>query len=68
MTAKLDMSTRLKMMNHYELRTSQKSMEFKNNLGEFKLVIGKKASKRYQVVVGEGLTPIQVFGAVIAQV
>ena len=43
-------------------------MEFKNNLGEVKLIIGKKGSKRYKIVAGEGLTPVQIFGMVIVQI
>lgn len=43
-------------------------MEFKDIRGEMKLIIGKKASKRYKLIVAPGLTPIQVFSMLIVQV
>jgi len=58
MTAKIDIRERLNMMQNYGFRTSQKSMEFKDNCEQLKILIGKKASKRYRVVVGPGMTPI----------
>ena len=55
-------------MSYYELRSSQKSMEFKDYNGEVKLMIGKKGSKRYTVISGPGLTPVQIFSMLIVQV
>ena len=55
-------------MSKYELRTSKKSMEFKNYHGDTKLIIGKKGSKRYKIIAGSGLSPIQVFALLIVQV
>ena len=43
-------------------------MEFKNSKGNLKVIVGKKASKRYKIIVGPGLTPVQIFALVIAQV
>ena len=55
-------------MSAYELRTSQKSMEFKNFQGDVKLIIGKRASKRYKLIAAPGLSPIQIFALLIVQV
>jgi len=55
-------------MSAYQLRTSQKSMEFKDHQGDIRLMIGKKASKRYKIVSAPGLSPIQIFALLIVQV
>lgn len=68
MTTRIDMAKRLNMMSFYELRASQKSMEFKNHKGNINVVIGKRGSKRYKIIVGPGLTPIQIFSMLIVQV
>ncbi len=68
LTTKLDSAKRLKIMSYYDLRSSQKSMEFKDYKGEVKLMIGKKGSKRYTVISGPGLTPVQIFSMLIVQV
>ena len=68
MMTRLETTKRLQMMAKYELRTSQKSMEFKSYSGDTKLVIGKKGSKRYKVIAGPGLSPIQIFATLIVQV
>ena len=68
MTTRIDMAKRLNMMSFYELRASQKSMEFKNQKGNINVVIGKRGSKRYKIIVGPGLTPIQIFSMLIVQV
>jgi hypothetical protein len=43
-------------------------MEFKDNEGDIKMIIGKRGSKRYKIIAGAGLTPIQIFSMVIVQV
>lgn len=62
------MTTKLNVISHYELRASEKSMEFKNNKGDINLIIGKKGSKRYKIISAPGLTPIQIFSMVIVQI
>lgn len=68
MTAKLDIGKKLKLMNHFNLKASQKSMEFKNSNGSLQVIIGKKESKRYKIIVGPGLSPAQIFGLTIVQI
>jgi hypothetical protein len=40
----------------------------KNKKNELKIVIGKMGSKRYRIIGGSGITPIQIFGLVIAHI
>lgn len=42
MTTKMDIGSKLKLMDFYNLRSSQKSMEFKNSDGNMQVIIGKK--------------------------
>lgn len=68
LTGRLDMGKKLRVMSHFELRASQKSMEFKDGQGNFRVVIGKRGSKRYKIIVGPGLSPAQVFALAIVQI
>jgi hypothetical protein len=43
-------------------------MEFRNKEGELKLIIGKKESKRYTLIAGSNLTPIQLFSLAIVNI
>ena len=42
MTTKIDIGRKLKLMDFYNLRASQKSMEFKHSIGSMQVIIGKK--------------------------
>ena len=42
MTTKMDLGKKLKLMSYYNLKASQKSMEFKNSSGNMQVIIGKK--------------------------
>ena len=68
MTTKLELAKRLQLMSCYELRSSQKSMEFKSSQGEMKVIIGKRASKRYKIIAAPGLSPVQIFALTIVQI
>ena len=67
-TARLPPEQHLQMMRDYGLRASEKSMELKGRGGEVRVIIGKRASKRYCVVAGPLLTPIQLFALAIVNV
>jgi len=42
MTTNMDIGSKLKVMDFYNLRASQKSMEFKHRSGSMQVIIGKK--------------------------
>ena len=42
MSIKMESDKKLKMMEVYNLRASEKSMEFKNSNGGMQVIIGKK--------------------------
>ena len=68
MTTKMDVSRKLKMMDYYNFKVSQKSMQFKNSSGGVQVIIGKQASKKYKIISGPGLSPVQVFALSIVQI
>jgi hypothetical protein len=42
MSTTMEMDKKLKMMDYYNLRASEKSMEFKNSYGKMQVIMGKK--------------------------
>ncbi len=68
MTTKIELAKKLRLMNYYNFKASQKSMEFKNSLGNMQVIIGKRESKKYKIIAGPGLTPAQIFGLSIVQI
>jgi hypothetical protein len=68
MTGKIDRRDRLLMMNEHGFKTSAKSMEFKDVSNNMKVIIGKKGSKRYKVLVGPGHSPLEIFALAVVQI
>jgi hypothetical protein len=68
MTTRLEAKDKLDLMKEYGLRVSDKSMEFRGREGELKVVIGKKGSKRYSIIAGPRLSPIQIFALAIVNI
>lgn len=67
-TGKIEPEEKKQLMSEYGLRDSEKSMEFRGKRGELRLVIGKKGSKRYCLIVGPYLSPIQAFALAIINI
>jgi hypothetical protein len=58
----------LQLMREHKFKVSDKSIEFRDEKEELKLVIGKKASKVYGLIAGSNLTPIQAFSLAIINI
>jgi hypothetical protein len=43
-------------------------MEFKDVSNNMKVIIGKKGSKRYKVLVGPGHSPLEIFALAVVQI
>ena len=68
MTYRMPMEKRLEMMTDFGLRASKKGMEFKGSHARLQMVLGKKESKQYRLVVGGGISPIQATALAISNI
>ena len=68
LTTRMEMNKKLEMMAKFGLRASNKSMEFKGSHEQLQMILGKKASKVYKMIVGGGITPIQASAVAIANI
>ena len=67
-STQMEIEKKLKMMSDFGLKASNKSLEFKGSQGQIQMIIGKKESKHYKLIIGGGISPIQATAVAVSQI